>query len=87
MGLSKLFGGVLSIITGGTEKPKAAPVVQQVADTTSPQKSAAEIAAVEEDERRRRLLALNAGGGQGQLTGAAGDTSQASVTRKTLFGQ
>lgn len=81
------FKAVTSIFSGG-DKPKAPTIIYQGGnDATSTTKSAAEIAAVEEDERRRRLLALNAGGGNGQLTGPAGDQSQATVTRKTLFGQ
>ncbi len=87
MGSGGLLGGLLGAVLGGGEKPKAPQIIQPTSDATSTTKSAAEIAAVEEDERRKRLLALNAGGSQGQLTGAAGDTSQAPVSRKTLFGQ
>lgn len=78
--LGKITGGLL----GGAKTPAPRAVVQQPETKAV---SASEVIAQEEEDRRKRLLAMNAQGGTGQLTGAAGDTSVASVSRKTLLGQ
>lgn len=76
-------GGLL----GGMDKPKAAPQQQVQAPAASTSQTASDAMNQEEEERRRRLLALNASGGNGQMTPAGGVQGSAPVTRKTLMGQ
>jgi hypothetical protein len=80
--VSTVTGGLL----GGGKQPKP-QAVKQPKPSTGTTKSPADVAADEEEERRKRLLALNAGGATGQFTPAGGDTSAATVARKTLLGQ
>jgi len=83
-----LIGGLLGGILGGAApKQSAAPQVIQQPEPVKDVKSATQIANEEEEDRRKRLLALNANGGNGQLTAAGGDSSMAPVSRKTLLGQ
>jgi hypothetical protein len=79
--------GIIGGLMGGKPKAVAPPTRAAVLPATEDKKSPADIAADEEEQRRKRLLALNATGGNGQLTPAGGDQSTANVTRKQLLGQ
>lgn len=70
--------GFVKALTGGS-KPR--PAVVQQSTTQDNTKTAAQ----QEEENRKRIIAMNQqGGGRSQFTSAQG---QATVGRKTLFGQ